>query len=51
MNQCMGCQAGWPLTVVTLRGRNRTTVDAPVHRVPDGYPGEVVGCTRGRYER
>ncbi len=37
-NQCMGCQAGWP-----MRG-------PAMHAVKGGYPWEVVGCTRARYE-
>jgi hypothetical protein len=37
-NQCMGCQAGWPL-------------DGASHLVPPpGYLHERVGCTRDRYE-
>ncbi len=39
MNQCMGCQAGWPLTPTRDR-----------HAVVGGYPGEGVACTRARYE-
>lgn len=35
-NQCMGCQAGWP-----IRGGN--------HKVVGGYPGELVACTKERY--
>ena len=37
-NQCMGCQAGWPL-------------DMPLgwHQVQGGYPGERVSCTADRY--
>lgn len=37
MNQCMGCQAGWPLNP---RGS---------HVVIGGYPGEIVACTKDRY--
>lgn len=37
MNQCMGCQAGWPM-------RNANT-----HIVQGGYKGELVGCTAARY--
>ena len=55
MNQCMGCQAGWPLdTARELRRRREGKPVGPlfVHRVPPpGYPGEVVACTADRYLR
>lgn len=42
LNQCMGCQAGWP----TKPSAYRRTL---VHEVVGGYPHELVGCTRERY--
>lgn len=36
-NQCMGCQAGWLL------------VDHS-HQVVGGYQGEIVRCTKDRYQ-
>lgn len=48
-NQCMGCQAGWPLKqYVTSRSGFR--VPAWFHDVEGGYPHEVVSCTKDRYE-
>ncbi len=41
-NQCMGCQAGWPL----IPGHFSTR---PLHEVIGGYHWEVVGCTAERY--
>ena len=38
VNQCMGCQAGWPLNKY---GK---------HIVEGGYPHESVACTKERYE-
>jgi hypothetical protein len=43
MNQCMGCQAGWP-THTNKYGRH------VVHRVIGGYEHEIVSCTKERYE-
>lgn len=37
-NQCMGCQAGWPIR----EGTN-------CHEVSGGYPGELVACTAEMY--
>lgn len=37
INQCMGCQAGWPM------------VRPGSHAVVGGYPHERVGCTAERY--
>lgn len=41
-NQCMGCQAGWPVRV----NRYRTGL---VHQVVGGYLDEVVGCEADQY--
>ena len=37
LNQCMGCQAGWPFR------------ENGMHVVVGGYPHESVGCTADRY--
>ncbi len=42
MNQCMGCQAGWPL-------KPRLVGSFFVHEVVGGYPHEIVACTKDRY--
>lgn len=42
MNQCMGCQSGWPVRYSKIGGYT-------VHEVADGYPGEIVACTANRY--
>jgi hypothetical protein len=43
MNQCMGCQSGWPL--------KWHAVGAPAyHCVVGGYPGERVACTKEKYD-
>lgn len=45
-NQCMGCQAGWPLvTRTSFRGAHTYEV----HEVVGGYPHEIVSCTRSHY--
>lgn len=49
MNQCMGCQAGWPRRWVGARRRDKAD-GHHVHAVVGGYPHEIVGCTRDRYE-
>lgn len=43
MNQCMGCQANWPTRINQFGGH-------VIHEVQGGYPGEIVGCTKERYE-
>ena len=40
-NQCMGCQADWPT--------EQTKYGFTIHRVTDGYPHEIVGCTKEHY--
>lgn len=47
VNQCQGCQAGWPIEESKLRvqGANKF----PVHAVKGGYKGEKVICTKSRY--
>ena len=47
MNQCMGCQAGWPIKRV-YKGRDGRVYET--HEVVGGYFGEGVGCTKERYE-
>jgi hypothetical protein len=42
INQCMGCQAGWP---IKPSGYGRSML----HDVIDGHAHEVVGCTAYRY--
>jgi hypothetical protein len=53
LNQCMGCQAGWPTREPRLHvsgNENELALRrAVVHEVQDGYPNEVVGCTAWRY--
>jgi hypothetical protein len=40
VNQCQGCQAGWPI---------RDGGYGKVHEVQGGYPGELAGCTKDMY--
>jgi hypothetical protein len=37
VNQCMGCQAGWPI-IKPPHGRD-------IHEVVGGYPSELMVCT------
>lgn len=41
-NQCMGCQAGWPLET---RGAHSS-----IHLVVGGYAGEICSCTKDKYQ-
>lgn len=43
-NQCMGCQAKWPLVACRLNPALQ------LHKVEGGYRGEVVACTKDRYQ-
>jgi hypothetical protein len=52
VNQCMGCQAGWPL--IEEPRAMRLGPPLRVHRVVGGYEEpwvERVVCTRDRYEQ
>lgn len=48
-NQCMGCQAGWKTKDISV-WRNIPTQAYTVHLVEGGYPGEIVQCTKERYD-
>jgi hypothetical protein len=43
MNQCQGCQAGWPIVEVKMFNR-------VMHEVVGGYPNEKVVCTKKDYK-
>ncbi len=55
INQCQGCQAGWPIkegTTVRIQLKSGSEIgytSSPAHVVVGGYPNEVVGCTANRY--
>lgn len=49
MNQCMGCQAGWPRKWLGSPVRS-VAKGRYVHEVVGGYPHEIVACTKERYE-
>jgi len=47
MNQCMGCQAGWPM----MPGRQNMHVDRVLDSTKDFRFGmEMVACTRHLYD-
>jgi hypothetical protein len=50
-NQCMGCQAGWPMVSACYQRREHGQDCAcrTAHAVRGGYTHELVGCTAGRY--
>lgn len=52
-NQCMGCQAGWPLVLRQAHGARPQVIGMDgsyyVHTVVGGYPHESVACTADRY--
>lgn len=49
MNQCQGCQAGWPTKKHKPWPKGSKAIT--FHEVPGGYPGEMAVCTRDRYEK
>ena len=49
MNQCMGCQAGWPRLTRYVDWRGDPEISYS-HAVPfPGYKGEIVHCTIENY--
>lgn len=49
MNQCQGCQAGWPIKTDKPWPKGSKTMT--FHEVIGGYKGEIVLCTKDRYEK
>lgn len=49
MNQCMGCQAGWPRRWLGHRIRSKA-IGRHIHEVVGGYRGEIVSCQRDKYD-
>ena len=44
VNQCQGRQAGWPTVDRKLKGKS------DLHKVEGGYKGELIACTKDKYE-
>ena len=48
MNQCQGCQAGWPIEYHKLWPKGIESI--PFHYVKGGYKNEKIICTKDRYK-
>ncbi len=48
INQCQGCQAGWPAEIHKPWPKGSKTI--AFHNVIGGYKGEKVLCTKDRYK-
>jgi len=52
INQCQGCQAGWPTEIKTFKHKidgETTTLFVTQHIVKGGYKGERIICDKDRY--